>query len=133
MRAIFSILFRLVVVLGACVCASASQMSTNSPVRLTPAMFDGYEFRLISDKDYVYFLFLGDRVSETFGQKALVGLDEGWRIEHGNTLVFLGLPPSSGANPNPVRGSLQFKSFGKTMVVTMDGQKFKRSKFKRPN
>src|SRR6516165_12718291 len=121
MRTVFSIIFGLVVVLGVSVCARASQTSTNSPVRLTPAMFDGYEFTLISSNNYMYYLFLGDRVSLTFGQKGLVGLDEGWRIENGNTLVFLGVPESSGADPNPVRGSLQFKSFGKTMVVTTNG------------
>jgi hypothetical protein len=135
MRTIISIIFGLVVVLGVSVCASATPTSTNSPVWLTPTMFDGYEFTLISDKAYLYYLFLGDGVSESFGEKGsgVVGLDEGWRIDHGNTLVFLGAEPSSGANPNPVRHTMQFKSFGEKIVVTTDGERFKRSKFKRPD
>jgi hypothetical protein len=96
-------------------------------------MFDGYEFTLISHKDYLCYCFSDGSVAETFGQKALVGLDEGWRIEHGNTLVFTGVPDGMGAVPNPVRHALQFKSFDGTIAVTTDGQKFKRSKFKRAN
>ena len=122
----------LVLILGFSVCEATAQTSTNSPVRLKPAMFNDYEFTLISDKDYLYYWFRDDgSVAETFGQKALVGLDEGWRIEHGNTLVFLGVPPGIPVE-NPVRGSLQFKSFGEKIVVTTDGQKFRRSKFKHP-
>jgi len=34
-------------ILFAAFCAGCSQTSTNSPVRLTPAMFNGYEFTLI--------------------------------------------------------------------------------------
>ena len=94
---IFSAIVSLVLLLGFSVCASGSQTSTNSPVRLTPAMFNDYEFTLISEKDYLYYLFLeGGSVEETFGNKVknggLVGLGEGWRIEHGNTLVFTGVP-----------------------------------------
>ena len=140
---IFSAIVSLVLLLGFSVCASGSQTSTNSPVRLTPAMFNDYEFTLISEKDYLYYLFLeGGSVEETFGNKVknggLVGLGEGWRIEHGNTLVFTGVPDirrpdGTGAFPNPVRHTLQFKSFGEKIVVTMDGDKYRRSKFKRPN
>ena len=140
---IFSAIISLVLMLGFSVCVGESQTSTNSPVRLTPAMFTDYEFTLISDKDYLYYLFLeGGSVEETFGNKvkngALVGLGEGWRIEHGDTLVFTGVadirrPDGSAAFANPVRHTLQFKSFGEKIVVTMDGDKYKRSKLKRPN
>jgi hypothetical protein len=140
---IISAIVSLVLLLGFSVYASGSQTSTNSPVRLTPAMFNDYEFTLISDKDYLYYLFLeGGSVEETFGNKVknggLVGLGEGWRIEHGNTLVFTGVPAirrpdGTGAFPNPVRHTLQFKSFGEKIVATMDGDKYRRSKFKRPN
>jgi hypothetical protein len=142
MRTIISIILGLVLILGFPVCGSAAPTSTNSPVRLTPAMFKGYEFTLISDKDYLDYLFVYDAsVSESFGQKkdGIVGLDEGWRIEHGNTLVFTGVPdilrPPGDTNsfPNPVRHTMQFKSFGEKIVVTTDGQRFKRSKFKYPN
>jgi hypothetical protein len=136
MRTIFSVMFCFVLVIGFSVTASASQTRTNSPARLSPAMFDGYEFTLISNTDYVYYLFLGERVSATFGQKkgAAVGLAFGWKIKDGNTLVFTAssLPPGI-VRENPERASLQFRSFDETTVVTMDGQKFKRSKFKRPN
>jgi hypothetical protein len=140
---IISAIVSLVLMLGFSVCAGEPQTGTNSPVRLTPAMFNDYEFTLISDKDYLYYLFLeGGSVDETFGNKVknggLVALGEGWRIEHGNTLVFTGVadilrPDGSGAFPNPVRHTLQFKSFGEKIVVTMDGDKYRRSKFKRPN
>src|SRR5262245_51945369 len=83
---------------------SALQAGANRPATLTPAMFTDCEFTLISDKDYLYYSFReGGSVTETFGQKALVGLEEGWRIEHGNTLVFTGVPDGIGAVPNPVR------------------------------
>src|SRR5580658_4425566 len=96
MRIVFAII-SLVLNLGFPVWEATAQTGTNSPVRLTPAMFNDYEFTLISDKDYLYYLFLEDgSVEETFGNKVknggLVGLDEGWRIEHGNTLVFTGVP-----------------------------------------
>jgi hypothetical protein len=138
MRIIISIIFSLVLILGFSVCEATAQTSTNSPVRLTPAMFTDYEFTLISDKDYLYYLFLENgSVDETFGNKAknsgLVALGEGWRIEHGNTLVFTGVPDGIGAVPNPVRHTLQFKFFGKNIVVTMDGDKYRRSKLKQPN
>ena len=133
----------LLLILGFSVCEATAQTSTNSPVRLTPAMFTDYEFTLISDKDYVYYFFMENgSVDETFGNKvkngALVALGEGWRIEHGNTLVFTGtsLPPAPDgidAIPNPVRHTLQFKSFGEKIVITMDGDKYRRSKLKRPN
>jgi hypothetical protein len=127
---IISAIISLVLMLGFSVCASESQTSTNSPVRLTPAMFNDYEFTLISNTDYVHYLFLeGEGVDVSFGQKAIVALSEGWRIKDGNTLVFTALSDGSG----PERDSLQFRSFGKNIVVTMDGQRFKRSKFKRPN
>jgi hypothetical protein len=137
---IISIVFSFAIILGFSVCEATAQTSTNNPVRLKPAMFTDYEFTLISDKDYLDYLFMENgSVSETFGQKALVGLDEGWRIEHGNTLVFTGVPqppkPPDGidAFPNPVRHTLQFKSFGQKIVVTTDGQRFRRSKLKLPN
>jgi hypothetical protein len=140
---IVSAIISLVLILGFSVCEATAQTSTNSPVRLTPAMFTDYEFTLISDKDYLYYLFLENgSVEETSGNKVknggLVGLGEGWRIEHGNTLVFAGVPDiprpeGTGAFPNPVRHTLQFKSFGEKIVVTMDGDKYRRSKFKRPN
>jgi hypothetical protein len=133
----------LVLILGFSVCEATAQTSTNSPVQLKPAMFTDYEFTLISDKDYMYYFFMGNgSVDETFGNKgkngALVALGEGWMIEHGNTLVFTGasLPPTPdgiGAIPNPVRHTLQFKSFGEKIVVTMDGDKYRRSKLKQPN
>jgi hypothetical protein len=81
-------------------------------------------------------------VDETFGNKgkksALIALGEGWRIEHGDTLVFTGVadvarPDGIGAVPNPVRHTLQFKSFGEKLVVTTDGQRFRRSKLKQPD
>jgi hypothetical protein len=134
MRTFIPIIFGLVLTLGFSVCEATAETSTNSPVRLTPAMFTDYEFTLISDKDYAYYLFLDNgSVNSTFGQKngALVGLDYGWKIKDGNTLVFLGIPPGIDVE-NSERFSLQFRSFSKSMVVTMDGQKFKRSKFKRP-
>src|SRR5689334_17229286 len=101
-------IFGLGVILGFSVCEAAAQTGTNSPVRLKPAMFTNYEFTLISDKDYLDYLFLeGGSVDETFGNKAknsgLVALGEGWRIEHDNTLVFTGVPDGIGAVPNPVR------------------------------
>jgi hypothetical protein len=140
---IISAIISLVLLLGFSTCASGSQTNTNSPVRLTPAMFTDYEFTLISDKDYMYYLFLENgSVDETFGNKAknsgLIALGEGWRIEHGDTLVFTGgadipRPDDTGAFPNPVRHTLQFKSFGEKIVVTMDGNKYRRSKLKRPN
>jgi hypothetical protein len=141
---IVSAIISLVLVLGFCVCASESQTSTNNPVRLTPAMFTDYEFTLISDKDYLYYFFMENgSLEESFGNKekngAPVALGEGWRIEHGDTLVFTGAPqpPSPpgdiGAFPNPVRHTLQFKSFGEKIVVTTDGDKYRRSKLKRPN
>lgn len=143
MRTIISIIFGLVLILGFPVCEATAQTSTNSPVRLKPAMFTDYEFTLISDKDYLYYYFMENgSVDETFGNKAkngaLVALGEGWRIEHGNTLVFTGVadiprPDGSGAVPNPVRHTLQFKSFGEKIVVTTDGQRFRRSKLKRPD
>jgi hypothetical protein len=131
MRTISAII-SLIFILGFSVCASGSQTSTNTPVRLTPAMFNDYEFTLISDTDYAHYLFLeGEGVDVDFGQKkgAIVGLLEGWRIKDGNTLVFTGSADGTG----PERDSLQFKSFGGKIVVTMDGAKYRRSKFKRPN
>jgi hypothetical protein len=143
MRTIISIIFGLMLILGFSVCEATAQTSTNSPVRLKPAMFTNYEFTLISDKDYLYYFFMENgSVDETFGNKgkngALVALGEGWRIEHGDTLVFTGAaqpkpPDGIGAFPNPVRHTLQFKSFGEKIVVTTDGQRFRRSKLKRPN
>jgi hypothetical protein len=140
---IVSAIISLVLILGFSVWEATAQTSTNSPVRLTPAMFTDYEFTLISDKDYVYYFFMENGgVEETFGNKAkngaLVALGEGWRIEHGDTLVFTGgadapRPDDIGAVPNPVRHTLQFKSFGEKIVVTMDGDKYRRSKLKRPN
>jgi hypothetical protein len=140
---IVSAIISLVLILGFSVCKATAQTSTNSPVRLTPAMFTDNEFTLISDKDYLYYLFLeGGSLDETFGNKVknggLVALGEGWRIEHGNTLVFTGVPDilrpdGTGAFPNPVRHTLQFKSFGEKIVVTTDGQRFRRSKLKRPD
>jgi hypothetical protein len=138
MRTIVSVIFGLVLILGFSVCEATAQTSTNSPVRLKPAMFTDYEFTLISDKDYMYYFFMENGcVDETFGNKekngALVALSEGWRIEHGNTLVFTGVPDGIGAVPNPVRHTLQFKSFGEKIVVTIDGDKYRRSKLKWPN
>lgn len=142
MRTIISIIFGLVLVLGFSVCEATAQTSTNGAVRLKPEMFTDYEFTLISDKDYLYYYFQDNgSVKETFGQKngAAVALGEGWRIEHDNTLVFTGVPdiqrPPGDTNsfPNPVRHTMQFKSFGEKIVVAMDGQKFKRSKLKRPD
>jgi hypothetical protein len=143
---IVSVIMGLVLILGFSVGEATAQTSTNnptnsptnSPVRLKPAMFTDYEFTLISNKDYVYYLFLDNgNVDETFGNKGenspLVALGEGWRIEHGNTLVFLGVSDAIGAVPNPVRHTLQFKSFGEKIVVTTDGERFRRSKLKRPN
>ena len=140
---IISAIISLVLMLGFSVCAGASPTGTSSPVRLTPAMFNDYEFTLISDKDYSYYYFQDNgSVEESFGNKekngGVVALGEGWRIDHGDTLVFTGgsLPPTpdgSGAFPNPVRHTLQFKSFGEKIVVTMDGDKYRRSKLKRPN
>jgi hypothetical protein len=136
---IISAIISLVLMLGFSVCEATAQTSTNAPVRLTPAMFTDYEFTLISDKDYLHYSFWENgHVAESFGQKAIIGLDEGWRIEYGNTLVFTGVPDiprpdGTGAFPNPVRHTLQFKSFGEKIVVTMEGDKYKRSKFKRPN
>jgi hypothetical protein len=140
---IISAIISLVLMLGFSVCAGGSQTNTNIPVRLTPAMFNDYEFTLISDKDYSYYYFQDNgSVEESFGNKekngAVVALGEGWRIEHGNTLVFTGgadipRPDVSSAFPNPVRHTLQFKSFGEKIVVTMDGDKYRRSKLKRPN
>jgi len=49
---IISAIISLVLMLGFSVCASESQTSKNSPVRLTPAIFNDYEFTLISDKDH---------------------------------------------------------------------------------
>jgi hypothetical protein len=131
---IMSIAFSFMLILGFSVCEATAQTSTNRPVRLKPAMFIDHEFTLISGKDYLDYYFMENgSVSETFGQKALVGLDEGWRIEHGNTLVFTGAPDGIGAVPNPVRHTLQFKSFGEKIVVTTDGQRFRRSKLIPPN
>jgi hypothetical protein len=142
MHIIFAII-SLVLMLGFSVCEATAQTSTYAPVRLTPAMFTDCELTLISDKDYLYYLFLeGGSVEETFGNKVKnggpVALGEGWKIEHDNMLVFTGVPDiprpdGTGASPNPVRHTLQFKSFGEKVVVTMDGDKYKRSKFKRPN
>jgi hypothetical protein len=144
MRTVFSIILGLVVLLGLAIGEASAQTSTNRPVRLTAAMFTGYEFTLISDKDFVYYYFQDNgSVDETFGGKqkhsALVALGEGWRIDHGNTLVFTGVaeiprpPGDTNAFPNPVRHTMQFKSFGKNIVVTTDGDRFRRSKLKRPN
>jgi hypothetical protein len=55
-----------------------------------------------------------------------------WKIKDGNRLVFISLPNGTRLD-NPENASLQFKSFGEKIVVRMDGQKFRRSKFKRPN
>jgi hypothetical protein len=131
-----SVIIGFSLILGFPMCGSASPTSTNSLVQLTPAMFTGYEFTLISDKDYLYYYFQDNgSVEETFGQKsgAAVALGEGWRIEHGNTLVFTGVPDGIGADPNPVRHALQFKSIGEKIVVTTDGQRFRRSKLKLPD
>jgi hypothetical protein len=136
-----SIIVAFVLLLGLSLCTSTAQTSTNIPVHLTPAMFNDYELTLVSDKDYTYYLLLeGGSVEASFGQKngGVVALGMGWKIKDGNTLVFLGIPPIQpppGGIPveNPERFTMQFRSFGKNMVVTTDGQKFKRSKFKRPN
>ncbi|HXC98533.1 MAG TPA: hypothetical protein VN048_04265 [Verrucomicrobiae bacterium] len=133
-----SAIIGLVLVPGFSICEATAQTSTNSPVRLKPAMFIDYEFTLISDKDYLYYFFMDNgSVDETFGNKGknspAIALGEGWRIEHGNTLVFLGVSDAIGAVPNPVRHTLQFKSFGEKIVVTTDGQRFRRSKLKRPD
>ncbi|HEY1663755.1 MAG TPA: hypothetical protein VGI03_15165 [Verrucomicrobiae bacterium] len=135
---IISTLFGLVLILGFAVGASGQSAGTNAPVRLTPAMFTGYEFTLISDKDYSDYYFSDNgSVEESFGGKGkhdgIVALGEGWRIEHGNTLVFTGAPDGIGAVPNPVRHTLQFKSFGKKIVVTADGDRYRRSKLKSPD
>ena len=137
------LIISLVLTLGFSAYAGEPQTGTNSPVRLTPATFTDYEFTLISDKDYLYYLFLENgSVDETFGNKGkkspMVALGEGWRIDHGNTLVFTGVPDmphpdGTAAFPNPVRHTLQFKSFGEKIVVTMDGDKYRRSKLKRPD
>lgn len=144
MRITISIVCGLVLTLGFSVRDAIAQTSTNRPVRLTPAMFTDYEFTLISDKDYLHYLFLdGGQVNESFGNKVkngpVVGLGEGWRIDHANTLVFTGVPqppqPPGGAGaafPNPVRHTLQFASFGEEIVVTTDGDRFRRSKLKPP-
>jgi hypothetical protein len=147
MRPIVSIIFGLAFLLGFSVGEASAQTntnktSTNSVVRLKPAMFIDYEFTLISDKDYSYYYFQENgSVSETFGNKgkhsALVALGEGWRIDHGDTLVFTGVPEitappgATNAFPNPVRHTLQFKSFGEKIVVTTDGDRYRRSKLKR--
>jgi hypothetical protein len=140
---IISAIISLVFMLGFSVCEATAQTSTNSPVQLKPAMFIDYEFTLISYKDYSYYYFQDNgSVEESFGNKkkhgGVVALGEGWRIEHGNTLVFTGAadiprPDGSGTFPNPVRHTLQFKSFGKNIVVTMDGDKYRRSKLILPN
>jgi hypothetical protein len=64
MRTIISIIFGLVHMLGFSVCEATAQTSTNSPVRLTPAMFTDYEFTLISDKVYAHYLFDDEVVNE---------------------------------------------------------------------
>jgi hypothetical protein len=140
MRTVFSIMLGLVVVLGFAIGEATAQTSTNRPVQLTPEMFTGYELTLISDKNYhVYSFPYRGVVSESFGQKGVFGADEGWRIDNSNTLTFTALvdtTPAGSTNSgfaNPVTHSLQFQSFGDKIVVTTDGQKFTRSKFKRPN
>jgi hypothetical protein len=140
---IVSAIIGFVLILGFSVCEATAQTSTNGPVRLKPEMFTDYEFTLISDKDYLDYLFLDNgSVEDSFGNKVknggVVALGEGWRIDHGNTLVFTGAPdipgPSgSAAFPNPVRHTLQFKSFGQRIVVTTNGQRFRRSKLKLPD
>ena len=134
MRTIISIIFGLALILGFSVCEATAQTSTNSPVRLKPAMFTDYEFTLISDKVYAHYLFDDEVVNEESGDKngPSIAFFHWWKIKDGNRLVFISLPDGTRLD-NPENASYQFKSFGEKIVVTMDGQKFRRSKFKRPN
>jgi hypothetical protein len=122
------------IILGISGCTSVSQTSTNNPVRLTPAMFSDYELTLISDDVYAHYLFYDEVVNEESGDKngPFIALFHWWKIKDGNRLVFTSLPDGTRLD-NPENASYQFKSFGEKIVVTMDGQKFRRSKFKRPN
>jgi hypothetical protein len=136
MRTIVSIFIGLALILGFSVCAHWYRAGTNSPLLLTPAMFDGYEFTLISGKHYVDYLFDGGTVEATFGQP--VGMVFGWKIKDGNTLVFTDdtelakMPAGSGVANAAEKFSLQFRSFGGTNVVTTAGERFRRSKLIRP-
>ena len=135
---IISIIVGLVLMLG---CTRASQTSTNAPVQLTPEMFNGYEFTLISKKDYEQFSFLyPGSVDVDNGQVngGVVGSTLGWKIKDGYTLAFLSIvdPTPQGSTNEiviPESFSLQFKSFGDDIVVTTEGQKFRRTKFKYPD
>jgi hypothetical protein len=129
---IISIVLGFVLLLGISVSADGSQMSTNSTVRLTRGMFTGYEFTLISDKDYTYYLFLDDkRVDASYGSKGggVVALAFGWRIKDPHTLALTGSMDGTG----PERFTMQFKSFGKKIAVTTNGDRYRRTKFKYPN
>jgi hypothetical protein len=138
MRTIVSIFIGLALILGFLVYAFWHSARTNSPVPLAPAMFDGYEFTLISDKRYADYLFDGGTVKTTSGQKngAAIAMGYGWKIKDGNTLVFTDpdiMPAGSGvANLPAEKFSLQFTSFGQTNVVTTAGEEYSRSKFIRP-
>ena len=134
MRIVSTIFGFALIILGISGCASVSQTSTNNPVRLTPAMFSDYELTLISDKVYAHYLFYEEVVNEESGDKngPSIALFHWWKIKDGDRLVFSSLPDGTGLD-NPENASFQFKSFGKNLVVTTDGVKYKRSKFKRPN
>lgn len=134
MRTIFSITFGFVLLLGFSGCTNTSPKSENGPVHLTPAMFTDYEYTLISDKVYAHYLFYDDTVNEETGDKngPLIALFHWWKIKDGNRLVFTSLPDGTDLD-NPENESYQFKSFGKDLVVTRDGETYKRSKVKRPS
>jgi hypothetical protein len=136
MRTTVSIFIGLALILGFSVCAHWHRARTNSPVPLTPAMFDGYEFTLISNKRYADYFFDGGVVKTTSGQNAAVAMAYGWKIKDGNTLVFTDvdiMPAGSIVVVNlGEKYSLQFTSFGPTNVVTTAGERFSRSKFIRP-
>jgi hypothetical protein len=146
MRTNFSIVVGVVLILGFSACKATAQTNTNHPVPLTPEMFTGYQFTLISDTDYYVYSFPYEGMaSEDFGQKkggALVGIGEGWRIDNSNTLVFTALVDITPADPalrkgftftNPGTHSLQFQSFSNDIAVTTYGQKLKRSSIGQPN
>ena len=128
-----SIIVGFALLVGISVGAHGSETGTNSPVRLTAAMFTGYEFTLISKTDYGNYLFLDDkRVDTSFGQinGNVIGIDYGWKIKDAHTLAIIGLTPDGNG---PESYTLQFKSFGKRIVVTTDGARYRRTKFKYPN
>jgi hypothetical protein len=126
-------------ILFAAFCAGCARTSINRPVPLTPAMFDGYEFTLISENNYFDYVISGGNVNFSCGQKGggLVGFTFGWKIKDGNTLVFTEGTSSAQAgtvdeSPERYAYSFQFRSFDETTAVTMAGDKFRRSKFKLP-